>query len=273
MKSASVPKIHGLKILTTNSLKTAKGFNKGDLKPILTAILYLYPNALLCPHAKACRAHCLVHAGQGGMSETVRDCRIRRTLLFQHDRAWFIDALKKDIVLFEAYCKKHGYTPAVRLNGTSDLLWERMIDLDQFESVFYDYTKIPVRHRHTVHVTFSYDAINIVECQNAILAGKNVAVCFKDRLPESFLGLPVYSGDLDDMRFLDDHAGAICGLVYKRDTRKKHLRTPADNGFIVDMDRNPTLDLLSATREDIARYNAEMTKAYTEYKGITGWNK
>ena len=268
-----VPKIAKLKLLTLNSLKTAKGFKIGDDKPILTAILYLYPNAMLCPYARACRAFCLVHAGQGGMSEIVRDCRIRRTLLFQHDREWFIRTLIDDIKIFEAYCAKHGYTPAIRLNGTSDLLWERMIDLDQFESVFYDYSKVPVKHRHTVHITFSHDGGNVEHCQQAIKAGHNVAVCFKGKIPDSFLGLPVYSGDLDDMRFLDEARGAICGLTFKRDTRKKHLRATVDNGFIVDMDRHPHLDLANATHEEIQAYKAKLAQVYPDFASVTGWTK
>ena len=59
------------------------------------------------------------------------------------DRAAFLEQLEKEIFLFAERCKRQGYRPAVRLNGTSDVNWERFKIMEKFPEVqFYDYTKI-----------------------------------------------------------------------------------------------------------------------------------
>jgi hypothetical protein len=268
MKNSNVPKISGLNLLGTNSMKIAKGFDASAIRPILTAILYLMPDTILCPYARECVKLCLVSAGQGGMSQVVRNARIRKAKLWHSNRAEFLQLLHADIIRFKDYCDRRGFQSAIRLNGTSDLVWERFIDLSQYtDIVFYDYSKIPVKYLEgsSRHITYSYDPGNLIHVRDAVRAGYNLAVAFKGALPDSFLGLPVYSGDDTDLRFLDPKGPAICGLSYKRDTRKKTDRpTNTDNGFVVDMARNPHVDLLNCSDTELFNYHRELRKVYAD---------
>jgi hypothetical protein len=111
-----------------NNAKTIKG---QKLK-VKTAILYLAPanesGFNMCPMASAgCKAACLFTAGRGKFNN-VRQGRINKTIYFMKDRANFLKQLIKEIRLHADKCKREGYTPAVRLNGTSDVSWERFKD-------------------------------------------------------------------------------------------------------------------------------------------------
>ena len=126
-----------------NNAKTIKG---QKLK-VKTAILYLAPanesGFNMCPMASAgCKAACLFTAGRGKFNN-VRQGRINKTIYFMKDRANFLKQLIKEIRQHADKCKREGYTPAVRLNGTSDVSWERFKIFEMFPKVqFYDYTKI-----------------------------------------------------------------------------------------------------------------------------------
>src|SRR5262249_14983912 len=88
---------------------------------------------------------------------------------------------------------REGLTPVVRLNGTSDLPWERISGysgrslMARFPSVqFYDYTKNPHRMRAFLagelpanyHLTFSRSECNTADALNMLARGGNVAVVF-----------------------------------------------------------------------------------------------
>jgi hypothetical protein len=126
-----------------NNAKTIKG---QKLK-VKTAILYLAPanesGFNMCPMASAgCKAACLFTAGRGKFNN-VRQGRINKTIWFMKDRSSFLKQLIKEIKNHAEKCKREGYTPAVRLNGTSDVSWERFKIFEMFPNVrFYDYTKI-----------------------------------------------------------------------------------------------------------------------------------
>ena len=133
-----------LQLLSFNAdAKTRKG-NGADY---LTAILYLAPAKIagrgeVCSHRSvACTAACLFTAGRGQMN-SVQSARVRKTQLFFDNSAEFLRLLREDIVAFQAYCAKRGAKACVRLNGTSDIPWERFKFFSDFPSVqFYDYTK------------------------------------------------------------------------------------------------------------------------------------
>jgi hypothetical protein len=127
-------------------------------------------------------------------------------------------------------------TPVARLNGTSDLNWDRVITA--WPSIqFLDYTKNYGR-MHTFlegnlarnyHLTFSRSEYNEAECRKVLAMGGTVAVVFKGKLPETYLGAPVINGDLDDLRFRDP-PGCVVGLLAKG--RAKH----DVSGFAVNAD-------------------------------------
>lgn len=248
------PPIGGL--LTTGNPKTAKGEAHG----VLTAILHLAPERVsgrnVCPHATAgCAAACLNTAGRGGIGldenglNTIQVARIRRTRWFQRDRKAFLYALALEIGRHAQIARKHGLAPAVRLNGTSDLPWERFPIAGQpnimalFPDVtFYDYTKWPIRLRPLVagipnySLTYSLAESNADSAANALLAGVNVAAVFAVKrgkpLPSHYaIGgvlTRVIDGDATDLRFTDprEAVGVIVGLRAKG--RAIHDRT----GFV-----------------------------------------
>lgn len=232
-----------LSLLTTSNPKTAKGEKSG----YLTAILHLAPASLsgrnVCPHATdGCRAACLNTAGRGGIGldadglNPIQVARIRRTRAWQRNRAAFMLRLVDEIAAHELRAAAHGLKSAVRLNGTSDLPWERF-SVGAFPNVFaafprttfYDYTKWPARLRPLVaripnySLTYSLAESNAEQAAIALESDVNVAAVFDTRKGQS---LPawhvihgriarVVDGDASDLRFLDPQDGVIVGLRAK----------------------------------------------------------
>ena len=226
---------------------------KGDGKKYKTAIIYMIPNEKICPMSGAnmanCRVGCLVNAGLASVYKTINQARQRRTDLYENDQKLFLEILNKEIKRFINYCEKRDIIPCIRLNGTSDIDYERLIDMESYNAIFYDYTKRPNRLDRKLpknyHLTVSYSKAterykNIVE--NAIKKHNdiNVAVVFRDKkkIPVSFLDKSVIDGNKDDLRFLDQK-GSIVGL-YARGKEAKNDQS----GFIVDIDNLiPTLEV------------------------------
>lgn len=227
-----------LPLLASNSdAKTSKGFS---LK-FLTDILYLAPAneggfGNLCVNASAgCLASCLFTAGRGRMSN-VRLGRIRKTRLFFTDKKAFFMQLNKDIVRGMKRAAKLGMTYCVRLNGTSDIPWERLGIMHKFPTVqFYDYTKslsralayargeMPLNY----HLTFSRSESNELDALEVLAAGGNVAAVFESaNHPETWNGHRVVSGDDSDLRFLD--ADNVVVALYAKGKAKQDK-----SGFVI----------------------------------------
>lgn len=235
-----------LKLLTAGNPKTIKGEKKG----YLTFILHLSPADVagvgnMCPKATAgCKAVCLNLAGRGGMftpeqgTNKIQEARKRKTRWFMSNRSEFLAQLVKDVEQAIKYSERRDLTPVFRLNGTSDLSWEKYgIDNDRniFEMFpdyqFYDYTKVlgrKVKQIPNYHLTFSQAESNLDDVKKAIKQGMNVATVFRKTLPETYLGRPVIDGDDSDLRFRDP-PGVIVGLKAKGKARKD------TSGFVVDI--------------------------------------
>lgn len=221
----AIEKVYSRNVLGINAdTKTRKGLSKG----YLTGILYLAPSKLsgidVCPMAsQGCKAVCLFSAGRGRFY-SVTLARVTKTLAYHFDKPRFIETVKKSIKSLVVKANNKGFTPVVRLNGTSDILWERNTDIIQsFPKVqFYDYTKIAARFNFEIpknyHLTFSLSESNDKDAALVLARGGNVAAVFKDTLPKSlsFNGIVyrVTNGDLTDLRFLDKR-GVIVGLKAK----------------------------------------------------------
>jgi len=222
-----------MKLLAVNrDAKTRKGNAKG----YLTGILYLVPAngsglGNLCPHAsEGCRAACLFTAGRGVM-RPVAAGRLRKTRLFFDNAAAFVDMLAADIARLVARADRLHMIPTVRLNGTSDIRWERVKGtgglplMAMFPHVqFYDYTKWPNRETGfaNYHLTFSRSETNTGQAFIELSDGRNVAVVFDTKrghaLPTGWRGFTVVDGDESDLRFLDTPrygVGMVIGLRAK----------------------------------------------------------
>lgn len=217
------------KLLSTANPKIQKGSKLG----YLSFILHLAPADLsgkeVCPKRTAgCTAACLNTAGRGGMfrkgenTNVIQQARIRKTKYFFENREGFLADLEKDIARAIKFAAKQGLTPVFRLNGTSDLSWEKYGIIEKFPSVqFYDYTKVfgrKVAHLPNYHLTFSAADGNDSDVERAINAGMNVTVVF-DRLPEEYMGRKVFDADDTDLRFLDPK-GVVLGLKAKGRAKK-----------------------------------------------------
>jgi hypothetical protein len=145
--------------------------------------------------------------------------------------------LVADIKLAIKQSAKLGLIPVFRLNGTSDLSFEKYsvtVDGVDYANIFaafpdvqfYDYTKIlgrKVKGIPNYHLTFSAADGNDADVAKAIEQGYNVATVFgikkSSPMPEFYNGLPVFNGDDSDLRFLDPK-GVIVGLYAKGKAKK-----------------------------------------------------
>lgn len=171
---------------------------------------------------------------------------LRRTLFFLADPALYIERIHAELDHYmrsiERVRRDEGApwrTLAVRLNGTSDVAWEKVAPRifstwDRLQ--FYDYTKVPGRFARSYgmpenyHLTFSRSEKNDADAARIARAGHNVAVVFWPRpgrgepggrnyreaedLPRHYFGRRVYDGDKHDLRF-DDPEGVVVGLRAK----------------------------------------------------------
>jgi hypothetical protein len=232
-------------LITFDNAKTIKG----EVLGYRTGILYLAPYNVsgrnVCPFAsKECIKLCLNLSGRGEM-DSVQEARIRKTRLFHQDPKGFVENLDHNIGKAKAQAARKRMTPAVRLNGTSDLPWENLggeqgkVLMERHPDLtFYDYTKNPRRMEaylagdmpENYKLTFSRSETNEDLADKFVRRGGNVAVVFTtpkgDTLPKTYLGRPVIDGDEHDLRFLDP-SGVVVGLRAKGRARKQH------GGFVV----------------------------------------
>ena len=224
-----------MSLLTVGNPKLMKGEKKG----YLSFVLHFAPADLsgkeVCPKRTAgCTAACLTTAGRGGIMQKgettniIQQARLRRTKEFFADRQAFLNQLTVDIIKAKTSAEKKGLIPVFRLNGTSDIAWEKYEVANSknifqmFPDVqFYDYTKVnnrKVSHIGNYHLTFSKADGNDMDVRIALQAGMNVAAVFRD-VPETYLGRTVINGDETDLRFLDPK-GVIVGLKAKGRAKK-----------------------------------------------------
>jgi hypothetical protein len=239
-----------LKLLTMPKAQP-KGV-KGEKEGYMTFILHLAPADLsgyrVCAASSAgCRAACLNLAGRGGMfkagetTNSIQRARIRKTKWFFEDRESFMVQLGIDIGKAITMANKKDLIPVFRLNGTSDIPWEKIRYLDYrnimsafFMVQFYDYTKIRGRSvPHNYHLTFSRSEDNDREWQQAYLEGMNVAIVYNIKKSKPLPVLqyfnvasastvaiaPIFNGDESDLRFLDPQYHII-GLYAKGKAKK-----------------------------------------------------
>lgn len=258
------------RLFSTDSAKAAKANGYG----YLNAIHYMAPHDFggagsVCSHATPeCIAECLGwFSGQAAMTSdlengtnSVRESRKLKAQLFMRARPDYLNRLARDILAMERKARREGLTLCVRLNGSSDIAWERLRFVPDAKTIkalaarkpvasvpataapvslvdlfhwiqFVDYTKNPGRMGKTpsnLHLTLSYSGRNEAECVAALARGCNVAVIFGDGLPETWNGHAVIDGDLHDLRHLDPRGGVVVGLAPKGNKAKK-----SDSPFIV----------------------------------------
>lgn len=212
---------------------------KGEKRGVLTGVLYLAPHTIsgyqVCPSAtEGCIAACLYTAGMGIYSN-VQTARTNRTKWFFEARAEFMACLVADVQRLVRKADKENMIAAVRLNGTSDIAWEKFkvtVGGTEYRSLmeafpdvaFYDYTKVLGRKTALAlpnyHLTFSLAESNDFLAVKALAEGYNVAVVMRvprrsAPKPAMWGGYPVVDGDMDDIRFYDPKGGHVVALFPK----------------------------------------------------------
>jgi hypothetical protein len=249
-----------MKILTVGNPKILKGMEQG----YMTYILHLAPANLsgynTCPKATVgCKFACLNTAGRGGMfkkgetTNVIQKARIRKTRMFFEVRASVMALIVADIELAIKQSIKTKLVPVIRLNGTSDISWEKYSVVRngiEYRNIFaafpqlqfYDYTKVlgrKVKDIPNYNLTFSAADSNDADVTKAIEQGYNIAVVFGMKktlaMPEFYNGIPVFNGDESDLRFLDPK-GVVVGLYAKGKAKKD------TSGFV----KYPTIILKAA---------------------------
>lgn len=236
MKKLTFNKTKGNLLNYDNNAKTKKGQKKG----YKTAILYLAPHIQsgfnVCSQAsKGCSKSCLYTSGMGIFSN-VQLGRINKTRWFIQERQSFLEKLIKEIKKFSEKCKREGFKPCIRLNGTSDISFENFGIFEKFPQIkFYDYSKIYKRALKFVNgqypsnysITYSLNEDNKNLAFDILEKGGNISAVFRDFIPKKYKGFKVINGDETDLRFLDPK-NCIVGLIAKGKAKRDY------SGFVLD---------------------------------------
>ncbi len=242
--------ISGLLAAPESNPKVAKN-GKVD---VLAAPLHLAPFNLsgfqVCAQASpGCAAACLHTAGNPAYMAGKEKSRINKTRAYFKERAAFMAVLTFEIAALQRKAIAKGMQPAIRLNATSDLPFERRVVkidgvdvllMQAFPDVtFYDYTKItnsafqtaPGAMPSNYHLTFGRTESNHGDVARVLAAGVNVAVVMATKVYKAAMsaGLNVLQwqaighdkiidGDSHDYRPADPR-GVVVALKAKGDAR------------------------------------------------------
>ena len=248
-------------------VNTNQKTNKSMKYGYLTGIMYLSPYKLsgvnLCPFAEiaGCWHGCLNTAGHGGIGSTmislngievpdnnVQTARMKRTAFWNEAPIAFMLQLETEIKKLAKRAARMKLIPVVRLNGTSDILWEKVTFngktiMDTFPEIqFYDYTKISKRLERQLpknyYLCLSYseaDEKYAKDITRAWTRGASVVHVVRNQaskdiyLDGTLYGpkTPIVDGDIHDLRFLDPKNSVV---VLKAKGRAKQ----DTSGFVLD---------------------------------------
>ena len=199
---------------------------------VLTSPLHLAPADMsgynTCSSStEGCREVCIHKQGNPAYMQQKEKSRIAKTKLYFEERDAFLTLLVDDMSWLKRKAERMALKPAIRMNATSDVPWERIkhngtsiTDIAHQQGItVYDYTKVLKRAlSQPYHITFSRTEDNDADCVKVLKAKRNVAVVFhvtkKVPLPTTWKGYRVVSGDDTDWRPSDD-MGVVVGLMAK----------------------------------------------------------
>ena len=240
-------------------LGTSSKVEKGEAEKVLTVVLYMAAASSsgfnLCAWATpGCIKACLGHStGRLKMSSSQR-AQVRKALLFKLFPAYFLRRIVAELTLHACEAQALGMTAAARLNGSTDVPWEKYLDTEAIQSMgvhridlrgadrngvtLYDYTKAPAKARKAAgyHLTYSVSESpeSLTEAKQWLARGGNAAVVVgaegSDKLQDAkrvhlgmlgkrWHGCPTHSGEDTDLRFTDP-AGHVVVLYAKGDALK-----------------------------------------------------
>lgn len=196
-----------------------------------------------------------------GMNVTpsTRFALIGRARLYLEFRELFKRKLRAEVAAFVKLCKRTGRIPAIRLNVSSDIVWERIFPelFAEFpECRWYDYSKGMPRHRRNLPANYSVvhswsEKTTFADIESIFAADRNVIMAFdsaynpqKHRygaLPESVLFrcretgreivAEVYDADRQDIRISElDGRRRVGGLHGK--SGNSRVESAVKSGFM-----------------------------------------
>ena len=184
------------------------------------SILQLLPNKHLCVNYKLCIKTCLAFKGLAKVYPSVIKSRKAKSEYFVNDTDTFIKQLIKEIGNQEKRALKKNKKAVVRLNGFTDIDYEKFGIFKLFPNVqFYDYSadyeRILNNNNPNLHYTFSYKGNNLKECIE--LLKNDVSIAVIDMPENQFFNdydVEHIDGDKHDFRF--KHGKAIVWLSEKK---------------------------------------------------------
>ena len=195
-----------MKLLGTNSKidKSLKVYPEYE-----ASILQLLPNKHLCVNYKLCIKTCLAFKGLAKVYPSVIKSRKAKSEYFVNDTDTFIKQLIREIKNQEKRALKKNKKPVVRLNGFTDIDYEKFGIFKLFPNVqFYDYSadyeRVLNNNNPNLHYTFSYKGNNLKECIE--LLKKDISIAVIDITENQFFNsydVNHINGDTHDFRFLD----------------------------------------------------------------------
>jgi len=208
----------------------------------------------VCPKAKGCTLSCIGKTGRYGIGATA--ARMWTRVLWHTNRELFLTLLNFELADLNAKAANAIGNVAVRLNVTSDIRWERYIDMSLYPEIqFYDYSKwspldrkdIAQTYDMTYSVSEDYSVNDIV---TAIANGHRLAMIVPTKNDANVTSItigdtviPCVNGDKSDERFLEP-TGVIVLLRVKRVTSKDRNQDDIYNGGMVR--DNKTLEIIWA---------------------------
>ncbi|MBH06023.1 MAG: hypothetical protein CMJ20_06845 [Phycisphaeraceae bacterium] len=231
---------HGLglgkqhKLLSKASTKMAKS-NRNEVRSYDAAI-YMAAHmssglANACSGADDCINPCIVYTGRSMLHNGPQKTYAKRLYMLIYWPNVFFTLLYRELEAHWRAAQRRGAIPAVRLNGTTDIPWEKVAPwlFKDFPTIqFHDYTKVYSRLDRkklpdNYYLTFSESSSNHHRAKEALERGWNVSFC-SDVMPRTWHGFPVTDGDHHDSRYLDPRGHAVW-LSPKRPNNGFDIRT------------------------------------------------
>ena len=248
---STTARVNNVRDLLGSGVKTDRSFIEVEA---LTAVVYMSPadesGVNLCPMAGSCSAVCLGHSSGRLRYSANQATRISKSLLWYLFPATFLRILSAEIVLHAARASALGVQAAIRLNGSTDILWERHLRglMESLSTVrFYDYSKHSAESRESrpanYTLTYSIDEQphSWEEATRWLDSGGNAALVIggplgtatkaakahvQQLMSTGYRGYRVINGDIHDARWADE-PGTIVGLYAKGSAIRD------ESGFVV----------------------------------------
>jgi len=243
------------KSILSSSVKWSKvdGFTKYGVTGLYLAPATHIKGLNTCRFSALCELGCIGYTGHLGMFH--QDSIEWKTYALYHHTVLFLTDLIKAIYLQAFKASIEGKEVFCRLNGSSDIRWEKILDLDAMTrdfaglAGFYDYTKYPIVNNpyQSYHLTYSMSETTTDKqlVHNINTLGRVAIVVPKKDKQRLLNDYPAVfcDGDLHDMRPLDTKVFVL--LQGKRATTKgKKLSSDFIESYDSVVNRLESLDLL-----------------------------